>query len=161
MNLNFYRFRTRWDVDAPLSDVYAVLEAMDHYPEWWREVRAAERLADDKYRLQTRSLLPYDLNFIGTEWERDPTAGILSIRMEGDLEGFSRWTLLPNGSMTTVTFDEEVVANKPLLRRLSVVGRPAFKWNHALMMRHCRAGLRACLAGIRVARANQPERWKE
>jgi len=161
VNFNFYRFRTRWDVDAPLPDVYTALEAMDQYPEWWREVRAAERLPDDKYRLRVRSLLPYDLNFIGTEWERDPTAGILSIRMEGDLKGFSRWKLSPNGSMTTVTFEEEVVANKPLLRRLSVVGRLAFKWNHALMMRHCRTGLRACLSGIRLARANELEPRKE
>jgi hypothetical protein len=151
---NFYRFRSRWDVDAPEPDVFAALDAMEQYPEWWQEVRAVERLDAGKYRLHVRSLLPYDLTFIGTEWERDAQAGVLSIRMEGDLEGFSRWTISPGGSMTTVTFDEEVVANKTLLRRLSLVGRPAFKWNHALMMRHCRSGLRACLAGIRLARSD-------
>jgi len=154
MDLNFYRFRSSWEVEAEPADVYRALDGMDEYPQWWHEVRAVERLAENKYRIRVRSLLPYDLIFIGTEWERDPEAGILSIRMEGDLEGFSRWTISPSGSTTTVTFDEEVTANKRLLRRLSLVGRPAFKWNHALMIRHCQSGLQACLAGIRLARSD-------
>lgn len=153
VDLNFYRFQTTWDVDAPSKDVFAALEAIEHYPQWWREVRAAEPLDDERYAMKVRSILPYDLDFVGTRWEKDQGAGILSMRMSGDLDGFSRWTIAARGSQTTLTFDEEVVAQKPLLRRLAAVGRPAFQWNHALMMRHCRSGLRACLAGIRLARA--------
>ena len=151
VDLNSYRFRSGWEVDAPPADVYRVLEAVDQYPEWWLEVRATQRLADDRYRFRIRSLLPYDLAFVGTQWERDPRAGVLSIRMEGDLEGCSRWTISPKGSLTTVTFDEEVEVRKSLLRRLAVIARPAYKWNHAVMMQHCRSGLRACLAGMRLA----------
>jgi uncharacterized protein YndB with AHSA1/START domain len=152
VDLNFYRFRTRWDVDAPPADIYAALEAIEQYPEWWPEVRAADRLGEARYRMRVRSLLPYDLNFVGTRSERDPRTGVLGMRMEGDLDGFSRWTITPLGGGATVTFNEEVVANKALLRRLAVLGRPAFQANHALMMRHCRSGLRDCLAGMHLAR---------
>jgi len=153
VELNLYRFQSTWGIDAKQADVYSILEAVDHYPEWWPEVRAADRLAADRYRMQIRSFLPYDLVFVGTQWERDPQTGILSIHMKGDLEGFSRWTIVPRDHETTVTFDEQVTVTKPILRRLAVVGRPAFQWNHALMMRHCRAGLRACLAGIHLERS--------
>jgi hypothetical protein len=152
VDLNFYRFRTRWEVAASPADVFTALEAVEQYPEWWPEVRAVEHLDEDRYRIRVRSLLPYDLNFMGTQSDKDPQAGVLSMRMEGDLDGFSRWTTTPHGGRTAVTFVEEVVANKALLRRLAVLGRPAFRANHALMMRHCRSGLRACLAGMLLAR---------
>ena len=153
MDLNFYRIQTRWEIDAAPADVYAALEAIEQYPEWWPEVRAVDRLDEDRYGMRVRSLLPYDLNFVGIQSERDPRTGVLGMRMKGDLDGFSRWTITPLGSRTTVTFNGEVVANNALLRRLAVLGRAAFQANHALMMRHCRSGLRTCLAGMRVARA--------
>jgi hypothetical protein len=155
VDLNFYRFRSSWDVDAPKADVYSALDAFDHYPDWWPEVRSAEKLAEGTYRVRVRSWLPYDLEFVGTERERDQQRGILSMHMDGDLEGFSRWTLTANGLATTVTFDEEVTVNKAMLRRLAIIGRPAYRWNHGLMIRHCKTGLRACLAGIHLARANE------
>ena len=41
-----------------------------------------------------------------------------------------------------------MVANKALLRRLAPIARPAFRANHALMMRHGERGLRTYLAGF-------------
>jgi hypothetical protein len=70
--------------------------------------------------------------------------------MRGDLEGFSRWTIEPERSGTLVTFEEEVIARKESLRRLAVVARPFFRWNHAVMMRHGRRGLGVYLAGYRA-----------
>lgn len=99
-------------------------------------------LAPDSSRITARSLLPYDLAFVTRQSRRDIDALVLEATMTGDLEGFSRWTLRAEGVRTTAVFDEEVITRKSLLRRLPPMARPAFRANHALMMRHGQAGLR-------------------
>lgn len=164
MDLNHYSFKSIWQVDSPPEDAYLALETLRDYPAWWPEVREVHRIDDERssggpaeptprYRLRCRSLLPYDLTFITEQSRRDPAAGVLEARMEGDLEGFSRWTIeeIPGGAR--LTFDEEVIANRGLLRKLAFVARPAFKANHLVMMHHGREGLKTYLAGYRLARS--------
>jgi hypothetical protein len=76
---------------------------------------------------------------------------VLEASMTGDLEGFSRWAISVHPTGTSATFDEEVVANTSLLRRLERIARPAFKANHKRMMRNGERGLRTFLAGYRTA----------
>jgi hypothetical protein len=147
MDLNRYRFRSRWRLDAPAATVFGVLGALETYPAWWPEIRLAEAIDPDSMRLTARSLLPYDLEFVSHQAKRDPGAGVLEATLAGDLEGFSRWTIRSEGSSTVAVFDEEVVTNKALLRRLAFVARPAFRANHTLMMSHGQQGLRTYLAG--------------
>ena len=154
MDLNLYRFRSEWQVDASPDEAYRALEELRDYPAWWPEVRAVEKLDERSYRLRCRSTLPYDLVFTTIQSRRDPEAHVLEAHMEGDLEGFSRWTMHPSGTGTKLIFEEEVVANKKLLRRLALIARPAFKANHSLMMYHGRKGLRTYLAGYRLGRAS-------
>jgi len=148
MDLNLYRFRSQWQLDAPPAEVFAVLEALETYPAWWPEIRAVESLSPDTSRLTARSLLPYDLTFVTRQARRDAKAMVLEATMTGDLEGFSRWTLEADGAGTSAVFEEEVITRKALLRRLALVARPAFRANHTLMMRHGRQGLRTYLAGF-------------
>lgn len=67
--------------------------------------------------------------------------------MYGDLEGWVRWTVGADGAGggTRLLFEEDVIVNKPLMRRLAVPCRPLFRANHALMMRQGRRGLSARL----------------
>ena len=152
MDLNRYRFRSTWRVDASPADVYAVLHELADYPVWWPEVRVADQVSDDTFELTCRSLLPYDLVFRTSQEREDPDAGVLEARLTGDLDGFSRWTISSSGSGTVAVFEEEVEATKALLRRLAPVARPAFTGNHWLMMRHGQAGLRTFLAGYQRGR---------
>ena len=121
------------------------------YPRWWPEVRLVRRIDDRRTEMVIRSVLPYELRFVAQQERQDPAAGVLEVSMSGDLEGFSRWTLSASGDGTRAVFEEDVVARKALLRRLAVVARPAFRANHALMMRHGKQGLRAYIAGYRAA----------
>lgn len=68
---------------------------------------------------------------------------MLEARLTGDLEGHSRWTLAPSpdGAGTVLQFGEEVEVRRRLLRTLSFA-RPAFRFNHAVMMRAGERGLR-------------------
>jgi hypothetical protein len=154
MDLNFYRFRSQWQVPAAPTEAYGVLSALAEYPRWWSEVRRAVQVSDDVFEVTVRSLLPYDLDFVSRQARQDAEAGILEAAMTGDLEGFSRWTISPVRAGTRLVFEEEVVVAKPLLRRLAAVARPAFRANHALMMRHGERGLRTFLAGYHFGRTH-------
>lgn len=150
MGDSFYAFRSTWQLTASPDDVYRALERLPDYPLWWPQVKAVHPRGDDTFELRCRASLPYDLVFTTRQAVRDPSARVLEATLAGDLDGFSRWTIgaLPAG--TEAVFEEEVVATKPLLRKLEPVARPAFKANHSRMMRDGERGLRTYLAGYRA-----------
>jgi hypothetical protein len=61
----------------------------------------------------------------------------------GDLRGRGKWTLTPlhDARRTHVRFDWQVFADRPLLRTLTPLLRPAFRWNHAWAIERAREGL--------------------
>jgi uncharacterized protein YndB with AHSA1/START domain len=142
-----YRFRSSWDVEAAPDAVYRVLERPDEYPLWWPQVREVRRTGETTGTLRFRSALPYDLFVTAHATRQDPRARVLEVAMYGDLEGWVRWRMLPGGRAhgTHLLFEEDVIVNKPLMRRLAVPCRPFFRANHALMMRQGRRGLAARL----------------
>ncbi|AWW40555.1 polyketide cyclase [Streptomyces sp. AS58] len=148
MDWTHYRFRTLWSLPAPPATVYQVLERPEDYPRWWPQVREVHRVDDTTGLIRIRSLLPYDMTFTVREASRDPAAGVLEVRMSGDIEGRARWTVAPAERGCRVRYDQVVDVRKPLLRRFAVPGRPVFRLNHRLMMRSGRRGLRAYLAAV-------------
>ncbi|QLH25197.1 SRPBCC family protein [Streptomyces sp. Rer75] len=147
-----YRFRSRWDLDAPPAAVFAALADGDGYPRWWPQVREVRRIDDRTGMARFRSLVPFDLRLTVTEAHRDAARGTLRITLSGDLEGWARWTVTARGAGTRALFEQDVVARKPLLRRFAVLGRPLFRANHALMMRAGCRGLRARMLDRRPGR---------
>jgi Polyketide cyclase / dehydrase and lipid transport len=143
---NYYRFRSTWRLPASPADVYRALESVDHYPHWWPEIRTIRQIDDITGEVVCRAMLPYELRFVIRQVRRDPEGRVLEASMVGDLEGRSVWTITGSDRGSVAVFDEEVVANKSLLRRLALIGRPVFRLNHALMMRHGQRGLAAYLA---------------
>ncbi|MFJ3671736.1 SRPBCC family protein [Streptomyces sp. NPDC090106] len=148
MDWTHYRFRTVWRLPAPPAAVYAALEDAERYPRWWPQVREVRPIDDTTGTIRIRAALPYELAFTAREARRDPAAGVLEIAMTGDLEGWARWTVGPDGTGTVARYDQVVDVRKPLLRRLAVPGRPFFRANHRLMMRSGRRGLAAYLAAV-------------
>jgi hypothetical protein len=145
-----YQFRNVWRVSASPEETYAALCRLHEYPMWWPEVKEVDFVGSDGFLVRCRSLLPYDLSFVVRDAHADPQSGILMARLAGDLEGYSCWTVTGTIGGSILVFDEEVVTTKPLLKCLSKVLRPALQANHALMMRHGEAGLRAHLAARRT-----------
>ncbi|UZJ32265.1 SRPBCC family protein [Streptomyces endophytica] len=144
--LHRYRFRSVWQLEAPPTVVYAVLERAESYPQWWPQVREVTRIDDRSGTARFRSLLPYDLRVVAAERVRDPGSGVLEISMRGDLAGWARWTVVPGAGGTRVVFEQDVEVCKPLMRRAGLLARPLFRANHALMMRAGRRGLARWLA---------------
>lgn len=145
--LHRYRFVSVWDIPAPPELVYRVLADPRGYPLWWPEIVEVVQLGPTEGRMRFRSLLPYELRVLARESRQDPAAGVLEARLSGDLDGITRWTVTSRGDGRTVAvFEEDVEVHRPLMRRLALLGRPAFRVNHALMMRNGRKGLTRHLA---------------
>lgn len=144
--LNRYRFRNVWHVCAPPAVVYDVLSDIANYPLWWPEVRSATKIDDESGVLRCRSYLPFDLVVQVRHSIANQQAGLLRAQLTGDLEGFASWEIIGKDGGTDLVFDQEVVVNKALLRRLVLLARPFFRGNHDLMMRGGLKGLKQVLA---------------
>ncbi|WP_328860007.1 SRPBCC family protein [Streptomyces sp. NBC_00306] len=145
MNWSHYRFRSVWVLGAAPAVVYAALERAEEYPRWWPQVREVIPLDEVSGTARFRSFLPYDLFVTARPLRSDPAGLVLEIGLEGDLEGWARWTLAHRGEGTHVVYEQEVEVRKPLMRRLAPLCRPVFRANHAAMMRGGRRGLAAYL----------------
>ena len=145
VSLNRYRFRNVWHVHACPADVYAVLSDIANYPRWWPEVRKATKIDDESGELRCRSFLPFDLVVQVKHSIRNQQAGLLRATLSGDLEGYASWEIIGRDGGTDLVFDQEVVVNKALLRRLVLIAKPFFRGNHDVMMRGGLKGLKQVL----------------
>jgi hypothetical protein len=145
---NFYRFRSEWCLDASPPTTYSVLEQVVGYAAWWPEVRRARLVEADSCAVVCRSVLPYQLSVVLRPSRLGPESGVLEAAIDGDLEGFARWTVGSRSSGSHLAFDQEVTVTKRSLRWLAPLAHPVFRANHAATMRHGRAGLAAHLRGL-------------
>jgi uncharacterized protein YndB with AHSA1/START domain len=148
MDWSHYRFVSIWDVTAPPDAVYGILERAEEYPQWWPQVREVSSVDDTTGTMRIRSALPYDLVMTVRVSRRDPAAGILEVTLDGDLDGWARWTVTAHGTGSRATYEQEVEVRRRIMRLLAVPGRAVFRVNHALMMRSGRRGLAARLEGV-------------
>jgi hypothetical protein len=146
VSLHRYRFRNVWHICAPPAVVYDVLSDIANYPLWWPEVRSATKIDDESGVLRCRSYFPFDLVVQVRHSIANQQAGLLRATLTGDLEGFASWEIIGRDGGTELVFDQEVVVNKALLRRLVLIAKPFFRGNHDLMMRGGLKGLKQLLA---------------
>ena len=140
-----YVFVDEWDVDAPQAAVFDALAEARSYPEWWKPVYiSAEtdgppevgRVAQQHFK----GRLPYHLRTSSRITRYEPPH-VLVADVEGDLRGRGIWTLTQRNGRTHVQFDWRVFADRPLLRLLTPVLRPLFRWNHTWAIARAQEGL--------------------
>jgi hypothetical protein len=140
-----YLFIDQWDVHAPPEAVFAALADARTYPEWWRPVYL-EVDADGPPELGSESSqhfkgrLPYHLHTTSVIAALDPPHTVIA-DVDGDLRGRGVWILTPTESGTHVRFDWQVYADRTLLRVLTPVLRPLFRWNHNWAIARAMEGL--------------------
>jgi uncharacterized protein YndB with AHSA1/START domain len=141
-----YLFVDQWVVEAPIEPVFAALADATTYPRWWRpvylDVEVDGPLAVGQVsRQHFKGRFPYHLRSTSRIVRLDPPQ-LVAAEVEGDLRGEGVWTLTARGEETThVRFDWTVYADRPLLRVLTPVLRPAFRWNHNWAIQRAMAGL--------------------
>jgi uncharacterized protein YndB with AHSA1/START domain len=159
-----YRFLTTWLIEAERERVWDAIYESERWPEWWRGVVEAERLADGDEagigqvgRYLWRSRLPYPVRFeITTTCVGRPH--LLEGSAVGELEGTGRWRLFEQNDaarppFTAVLYEWNVTTTKAWMNLMAPVARPIFRWNHDWVMRNGGAGI-ARLLGARLLAAD-------
>jgi uncharacterized protein YndB with AHSA1/START domain/mannose-6-phosphate isomerase-like protein (cupin superfamily) len=161
-----YRFVDEWDVAAPAADVFDALADGRSYPDWWRpvyldvEADGAPAVGSES-RQHFKGRLPYHLHTRSRIVRCEPPHE-LAVDVDGDLRGHGVWTLTPAGPSTHVRFDWQVHADRRLLRVLTPVLRPMFRWNHNWAIKRAIEGLepyareRAAARSARTPSAGAP-----
>ncbi len=154
---NEYHFLTKWRLQASPEEVAAVLSDALDLPRWWPSVYLEVRIvwegeSDGTGRvvdLWTKGWLPYTLRWRFTTLRNDGAGGI-ALRADGDFVGGGTWTFVKDGDHVNAYYDWRIRAEKPLLRRLTWLMRPAFSANHRWAMRKGEESMRLELARRRL-----------
>jgi hypothetical protein len=148
--MNDYHFITYWSVPASCEKVYRTLEEVERLTEWWPSVYLDVRVLDKGQaggvgklvELYTKGWLPYTLRWKFRVTEADFPNGF-SLQALGDFSGTGAWTFQTTGDgYCKVTYDWQIQANKPLLKKLTPLLRPLFSLNHHWAMRMGERSLR-------------------
>src|SRR5205085_3390345 len=91
-------------------------------------------------RQHFKGRLPYHLHTSSVVTEFEPPRRVAA-DVTGDLRGHGLWTLTPSTTGTHVRFDWQVHADRKLLRILTPVLRPLFRWNHNWAIKAAMRGL--------------------
>jgi uncharacterized protein YndB with AHSA1/START domain len=140
-----YEFVDRWEVAAPPQAVYDVLVDGRTYPEWWRpvyiEVQSdGSRSVGSVAQQHFKGRLPYHLHTTSTIVALQE-GRLIHAEVDGDLRGTGVWTLTPSQRGCSVRFDWTVDADRPLLRALTPLLRPALRANHTWAIARAMEGL--------------------
>jgi uncharacterized protein YndB with AHSA1/START domain len=141
-----YTFLTTWCVDAPIEAVFDVIYDSERWPEWWKGVESVVELepngpdgAGGLSRYTWKSRLPYRLTF-DSRTTRIERPYLLEGVAHGDLDGEGRWRLF-DGRGTAVTYEWRVQTTEWWMNLLAPLAKPAFEWNHDVVMRQGGEGL--------------------
>lgn len=152
-----YEFLTTWVLDAPIDRVFDVLHDSRRYPEWWRGVESVEVLEEgdeagvgEVDRFSWRSVLPYTLRF-DLRIARVERPHLMQGTATGELAGVGVWRLFEGPPGTAVIYDWRVRTTKAWMNAFGPVARPAFSWNHDLVMRQGGHGLARRLDATLIA----------
>lgn len=137
MSANAYHFVTHWRVPGTVLEVHDILaEALD-LPRWWPSVYldVAELTHGDddtgigrEFALYTKGWLPYGLRWSFRVTDSRPDG--FGLEAWGDFVGRGEWSFVQDGPFVDITYDWQVRADKPLLRRFSRLFKPVFAANH-------------------------------
>jgi hypothetical protein len=142
-----YHFRTEIRVGATPEQVWKVLEDPTTWPDWWRWLRRAEVLDPGpkdavgvRYRFEFRTALPYTLAF-ESETVRVARPSLWESRVTGELTGTGLWEVAEREGASVVRWTWVVATSKRWMNVLAPVARPAFSWNHRMLMNDLATGL--------------------
>jgi Activator of Hsp90 ATPase homolog 1-like protein len=140
MASNKYHFEDHWEVPFPIENVWEVLSRPREFPVWWQGVYLSAEPLDHssteprvgaRVAAVARGWLPYKLHFtIETIELQKPT--LIVFKASGDFEtDGSRWILARNNNGGThVVLDWNPIVEKPIVKLLSPILKPIFRWNH-------------------------------
>lgn len=161
MPSHHYQFLTKWRVEATAEEVYPILDGSEQLPRWWPAVWLKVEVLDPgdangigkRVRFTSKGWLPYILVWESTATEKEFPRRI-ALSAAGDFAGRGIWTLRQDGAFVDVEYEWQIAADKPLLKHLSFLLKPAFAANHNWAMAK---GLESLKLELARRRAKTPE----
>ncbi len=145
--MSTYSFLSVWELEASIEEVWEVIRQADGYSEWWSYIAESSQLepgdADGIGALSRsvwRSALPYGF-VIDTQAVRVERPHLLELAASGGLVGTGRWELSSDGPITRVDYHWNVRTTAKWMDVVAPLARPAFAWNHGIIMRSGGEGL--------------------
>jgi carbon monoxide dehydrogenase subunit G len=142
-----YHYVSTWQLQAPIEQVWAALNDLEHLPVWYRGVQEARQLTPGdaqgvgrRVRYVIKGRLPLRLAFEATTTRSLPPRE-QALQTEGELAGTGRWSLDQQGEVTTVRYLWDVRTTRPWMNLVAPVARPLFTWNSKGVMLQAGEGL--------------------
>ncbi len=147
-----YAFVTRWEIAAPLAEVWSVIYDVERWPQWWKGVEVQMLRDGDhtgtgaKVAFIWKAALPYKLHFSMTTVQVIRGERIDG-KASGELEGVGTWLFhAANSDTTVIEYHWQVRTTSRWMNRLSFILKPVFRANHNVVMRRGERGLKRELA---------------
>jgi carbon monoxide dehydrogenase subunit G len=142
-----YHYVSTWQLKAPIEQVWAALNDLEHLPAWYSGVQEARELAPGdaqgvgrRVRYVIKGRLPLRLAFEATTTRSVPPRD-QELRAEGELAGTGRWSLEQQGEVTTARYHWDVRTTRSWMNLLAPLARPIFAWNSRGVMLQAGEGL--------------------
>jgi hypothetical protein len=142
-----YVFITRWQIRAPVEEVWEAIYHSLEWPQWWEGVKAARTIQDghengiDGIREYTwRGILPYNIHFTSRLTEREDYSKLHGVAY-GDLEGEGTWHFFEKDGVTYLQCDWRVNSNIRWMNAIAFLLKPLFRYNHRVLMNRGARGL--------------------
>lgn len=159
---NAYHFITIWNVEGTRQEVNDIISDARDLPRWWPSVYldvqqlepGDENGLGKVVSLYTKGWLPYTLrwSFRVTEVKKEG----FTLEAWGDFVGRGIWTFIEEGDRVKCVYDWKIDAEKPLLKRFSLLFKPIFSANHRWAMARGQESLIIELRRRRAAAAGTP-----
>ena len=137
MASNAYHFTTHWRMRSTREEIFEVLSNAADLKRWWPSVYLDVQVLEPGDEqgigrvvgLYTKGWLPYTLRWQFRTTEVSHPIGF-ALEAWGDFTGRGVWRFEQDGDWVNITYDWSILANKPLLRRFSLLFKPVFSANH-------------------------------
>jgi hypothetical protein len=147
MQRSDYSFITRWQIAAPVAEVWDLIYESAGWPQWWKGVERVKIIKENDAtgingirKYTWKSALPYKLSFTMKLVEKTDHKLLRGIAF-GELEGDGTWHFNEEKGITKVQYNWNVKTNKAWMNYFSFVLKPLFKFNHDVVMKWGAKGL--------------------
>jgi len=142
-----YHYVSTWQLQAPIEQIWATLNDLEHLSVWYRGVQEAQELVPGdalgvgrRVQYVIKGRLPLRLAFEATTTRSVPPQD-QELQADGELAGTGRWSLDQHGEVTTVRYTWDVRTTRPWMNLLAPLSRPVFAWNSRGVMLQAGQGL--------------------
>lgn len=136
-----YSFISRWQVNAPIEDVWKLIYDSEKWPEWWpsvvevKEIHTGDSSGIGSIRsYKMRSPMLYTLSFNLKLTAREDLK-LLKGNASGDLEGIGAWYVSEKEGVTDIQCHWRVSTTKWWMNSFAFVLKPLFRYNHSAVMK--------------------------